>query len=109
MATSSIFTDFSIKDKKTARAFVKALEESAKAKRPRSGVEHTILADSSAIRERFINDVVNSHYLNARNRRRMQAYHRLEALREKMAALKIEVGDINTEMDAAMQEKYGDD
>ena len=25
-----------------------------------------------------------------------------------MAALKIEVGDINTEMDAAMQEKYGD-
>ena len=55
MATSSIFTDFSIKDKKTARAFVKALEESAKAKRPRSGVEHTILADSSAIRERFSN------------------------------------------------------
>ena len=108
MATSSIFTDFSIKDKKTARAFVKAWEESAKAKRPRSGVEHTILADSSAIRERFSNDVVNSHSLNARNRRRMQAYHRLEALREKMAALKIEVGDINTEMDAAMQEKYGD-
>ena len=55
MATSSILTDFSIKDKKTARAFVKALEESAKAKRPRSGVEHTILADSSAIRERFSN------------------------------------------------------
>ena len=51
---------------------------------------------------------MNSHSLNARNRRRMQAYHRLEALREKMASLKIEVGDINTEMDAAMQEKYGD-
>jgi len=30
MATSSIFADFSIKDKKTARAFVKALEESEK-------------------------------------------------------------------------------
>lgn len=87
MATSSIFTDFSIKDKKTARAFVKALEESAKAKRPRSGVEHTILADSSAIRERFINDAMDSHYLNARNRRRMQAYHRLEALREKNGCL----------------------
>ena len=108
MATSSIFADFTIRDKKTAGAFVKALEESAKAKRPRSGVEHTILADSASIRERFSNDAMNSHSLNARNRRRMQAYHRLEALREKMAALKIEVGDINTEMDAAMQEKYGD-
>lgn len=30
MATSSIFADFSIKDKKTARAFVRALEASAK-------------------------------------------------------------------------------
>ena len=47
MATSSIFTDFSIKDKKTARAFVKALEESAKAKRPKSGIEHTIERFSS--------------------------------------------------------------
>ena len=53
-------------------------------------------------------DAMDSHSLNGRNRRRMQAYHRLEALREKMASLKIEVGDINTEMDAAMQEKYGD-
>ncbi len=53
-------------------------------------------------------DTKNSHSMDARNRRRMQAYHRLEALREKMAALKIEVCDINTEMDAAMQEKYGD-
>jgi hypothetical protein len=53
-------------------------------------------------------DAKNSHSMDVRNRRRMQAYHRLEALREKMAALKIEVGDINTEMDAAMQEKYGD-
>ncbi len=30
MDTSSIFADFSIKDKKTAEAFVKALEQSAK-------------------------------------------------------------------------------
>ncbi len=53
-------------------------------------------------------DAKNSHSMDVRNRRRMLAYHRLEALREKMAALKIEVGDINTEIDAAMQEKYGD-
>ncbi len=108
MATESIFADFTIRDQKTVRAFVKALEESAKAERPKSGVEHTILADSLAIKERFSNDAKNSHSMDVRNRRRMQAYHRLEALREKMAALKIEVGDINTEMDAAMQEKYGD-
>ena len=30
MATSSIFADFTIRDKKTARAFVKALEASEK-------------------------------------------------------------------------------
>ena len=42
MATSSIFADFSIKDKKTAKAFVKALEEL-----------DTILLDSSAIKKRF--------------------------------------------------------
>lgn len=53
-------------------------------------------------------DAKSNHSMDAQSRRRMQAYHRLEALREKMAALKIEVGDINTEMDAAMQEKYGD-
>ena len=53
-------------------------------------------------------DAKNSHSMDTRNRHRMQAYHRLEALREKMAALKIEVGDINTEIDAAMQEKFGD-
>ncbi len=53
MATSSIFTDFSIKDKKTAKAFVKALEESNAAQRSEAEIDHTILLDSSAIKKRF--------------------------------------------------------
>ena len=53
MATSSIFADFTIRDKKTARAFVKALEESAECKRTDSKIEHVLLSDSEAIKERF--------------------------------------------------------
>ncbi len=60
MATSSIFTDFSIKDKKTARAFVKALEESAECKRPNSEIEHDLLSDAAAIKERFGKRAVSS-------------------------------------------------
>ena len=53
MATSSIFTDFSIKDKKTASAFVKALEEASAARRPDTEIRHTLLSDPAAIKKRF--------------------------------------------------------
>ena len=47
------------------------------------------------------------HSLDARTHRRMLAYQRLEALREEMAALTIEIGDLCTERDEAIQEKFG--
>ena len=53
MATSSIFTNFDIKDKKTASAFVKALEEASAGKRLDIEIEHTLLSDPAVIKERF--------------------------------------------------------
>ena len=53
MATSSIFTNFAIKDKKTASAFVKALEEASAGRRPDTEIGHTLLSDPAAIKERF--------------------------------------------------------
>ena len=47
------------------------------------------------------------HHVIAKTRR-MQAYERLEALRDKLASLKITLGDINTERDEALREKYGE-
>ncbi|MBR6059798.1 MAG: hypothetical protein IKP58_16645 [Victivallales bacterium] len=54
MAISSIFTDFSIKNKKTVKAFVKTLEELDTAQRLDAEIDHTILLDSSAIKKRFV-------------------------------------------------------
>ena len=53
MATSSIFADFTIRDKKTASAFVKALEEASAARRPDTEIGHTLLSDPAAIKKRF--------------------------------------------------------
>ena len=53
MPTESIFTDFSIKDKKTARAFIKALEESAADPRPATEVDCSLLLDREALKKRF--------------------------------------------------------
>ncbi len=56
MATSSIFADLSIKDKETAKAFVEALEASAKDRRPRSRKTKAVfLTDSKEIKKRFAN------------------------------------------------------
>ena len=55
MATESIFTDFSIKDKKTARAFIKALEESAADPRPATEVDCSLLLDRETLKKRFKN------------------------------------------------------
>ena len=54
MATSSIFASFDIKDKKTAEAFVEALDQSANGPewKPVKPVE-PILTDHDAIRELF--------------------------------------------------------
>ena len=48
MATSSIFTDFSIRDKKKAHAFVKALEASEKAP-SQQGTAHFSIVESHSI------------------------------------------------------------
>ena len=47
------------------------------------------------------------HHVIAKTRR-MQAYARLEALRDKLVSLKITLGDFNTERDEALREKYGE-
>lgn len=54
MATSSIFTDFVIKDKQKVRKFVKAIEESLKDPRPKSAKTscHIVLTPEE-IRKRF--------------------------------------------------------
>ena len=53
MATSSIFADFNIKDKTTARAFLKALEASEADPRITPEHEFRLLTDPKEIRERF--------------------------------------------------------
>ena len=55
MATESIFTDFSIKDKKTARAFIKALEKSAADPIPTMDADFSLLLDRETIKKRFKN------------------------------------------------------
>ncbi|MBR4372358.1 MAG: hypothetical protein IKS92_15005 [Victivallales bacterium] len=47
------------------------------------------------------------HHVIAKTRR-MQAYERLEALRDKLASMKITLSDFNTERDEALREKYGE-
>ena len=58
MATSSIFTNFDIKDKKTARAFVAALEEADRLKReedrqPKKKLDYALVVDPEEIRRFF--------------------------------------------------------
>ena len=55
MATESIFTDFSIRDKKTAKAFSKALEESAADPIPVTEADFSLLLDRETIKKRFKN------------------------------------------------------
>ena len=51
MATSSIFTDFSIRDKKTAHAFVKAIEASEKAPSQQGTANCSIVESPDEIRK----------------------------------------------------------
>ena len=54
MATSSIFADFSIRDKNTAKAFAKALEASAKtAEQPAAAPPCHVLKTSEEIDQFF--------------------------------------------------------
>ena len=53
MATSSIFADFSIRDKKTARAFVKALEASEKTPPQKRTADFRIVESSEEIKKIF--------------------------------------------------------
>ena len=62
MATSSIFASFNIKDKKTAEAFVDALEASAKdPKRERTTPASVRLTDKKAIAEMFLKGNKNTN------------------------------------------------
>ena len=51
MATSSIFTDFSIRDKKKAHAFVKVLEASEKAPSQQGTAHFSIVESPEEIRK----------------------------------------------------------
>ena len=51
MATSSIFTDFSIRDKKKAHVFVKALEASEKAPSQQGTAHFSIVESPEEIRK----------------------------------------------------------
>ncbi|MCR4575086.1 MAG: hypothetical protein K5787_15105 [Lentisphaeria bacterium] len=53
MSTESIFTDFSIRDKRTAKAFLKALEESAADPRPAPEDNFSLLLDRTSLKQKF--------------------------------------------------------
>ena len=53
MATSSIFANFDITDRKKARAFVRALERSAKEQPPSRSNEKTLVEDRKKVEALF--------------------------------------------------------
>ena len=53
MATSSIFANFDITDRKKARAFVRALEKSAKEQPTAVAHEKTLVTDREQVRALF--------------------------------------------------------
>lgn len=54
MATSSFFTDITIKDKKTAKNFLEAMEKAEKAKKKKVDVKYKIVEDRDTIRRMFL-------------------------------------------------------
>ncbi len=54
MATSSFFTDITIKDKKTAKNFLEAMEKAEKAKKKKVDVKYKTVEDRDTIRRMFL-------------------------------------------------------
>ena len=54
MATSSFFTDITIKDRKTAKNFLEAMEKAEKAKKKKIDVKYKIVDDKETIRRMFL-------------------------------------------------------
>lgn len=54
MATSSFFTDITIKDKKTAKNFLKAMEESANEPKKKIKINSTKVDDKETLRRMFL-------------------------------------------------------
>ena len=54
MATSSFFTDITIKDSKTAKKFLKAMEESEKAPKKNIKINSTKVDDKETLRRMFL-------------------------------------------------------
>lgn len=54
MTTSSFFTDITIKDKKTAKKFLEAMENAEKAKKKKIDVKYKNIDDKEIIRRMFL-------------------------------------------------------
>lgn len=54
MATSSFYTDITIKDKKTAKNFLEAMEKAEKAKKKKVDVKYKKIEDKETIRRMFL-------------------------------------------------------
>ena len=54
MATSSFFTDITIKDKKTAQKFLEAMEKAEKAKKKKIDVKYNTINDKDTLRRMFL-------------------------------------------------------
>lgn len=54
MATSSFFTDITIKDKKTAIKFLEAMEKAEKVKKKKIDVQYKNVNDKETIRRMFL-------------------------------------------------------
>jgi len=54
MATSSFFTDITIKDRRTAQRFLEAMEKAEKAPKKNLDVKYKIINDKETIRSMFL-------------------------------------------------------
>lgn len=54
MATSSFFTDITIRDKRTAKSFLEAMEKAEKAKKKKIDVNYKTVDDKESIRRMFL-------------------------------------------------------
>ena len=54
MATSSFFTDITIKDKKTAKKFLEAMEKAEKAPKKEIDVKYKKIDDKETLRRMFL-------------------------------------------------------
>lgn len=54
MATSSFYTDITIRDKKTAKNFLKAMEEAEKAPKKKINIKYKTVNDKETLRRMFL-------------------------------------------------------